>query len=88
MDNLTATAIAAQRAKMSYGQYVALHGIRCVEKPIVVDVPTKICEECGRKFEAVGRKSFAKYCSSECQTAHSRKMALQRYHEQKKVKEI
>lgn len=50
MDNLAATAIAAERAGMSYGKYVALHGIRCVEKPIVADVPTKICPECGKTF--------------------------------------
>ena len=83
MDNLTATAIAAGKAGMSYGQYVALHGIRCVEKPIVADVPTKICPECGKAFPRVGRRSHAVYCDPECQRIHNEKLALQRYHERK-----
>lgn len=87
MDNLSATAIAAQRAGMSYGKYVALHGIRCSE-PIVVDVPTKICPECGKEFPIAGRRWNTIYCDPECQILHGQRLALQRYYERKKAKEI
>ena len=86
MDNLAATALAAKRAGMSYGQYVALNGVRCVNKPIVVDAPTKICPECGKEFSLKGKRLGAIYCDYECQKSHNDKNALQRYYERKKGK--
>ena len=84
MDNLTATAIAARKADMSYGKYVALHGIRCVSKPIETDAATKICPECGRAFSMRMRKWNTTYCDPVCQLIHNRKETAKRYHEKKK----
>lgn len=84
MDNLSATALAARKAGMSYGQYVALNGVRFINKPIVVDVPTKICPECGNKFSLKGRRADKVYCDAECQRRFQDKRAMQRYHERKK----
>lgn len=84
MDNLTATAIAAERSGMSYGKYVALHGIECSEIPTGSSAPTKICPECGSMFSMRGRKWNTTYCTPVCQMIHNRKEYLKRYHEKKK----
>lgn len=88
MDNLTATVLAASKAGMSYGMYVAAHGIRYANKPVVVDGPTRICPECGEEFSMAGRYSRAIYCSPECQQRHGSKVALRRYHERKEAKKL
>lgn len=84
MDNISATAIAARRAGMSYGQYVALHGIRYSDKPILADVPTKVCPECGKEFPAKGRRANAVNCDAECQRKYNIKKESKRYYERKK----
>lgn len=88
MDNLTATILAAQKAGMSYGQYVALHGVKSKPKrkrKPKYPTPMKKCPECGNEFPAIGHKAVATYCSSECQEAHNRRAANKRYYEKKKL---
>lgn len=84
MDNLSATALAARRAGMSYGKYVALHGVRKVIEPIVIDEPKKVCKGCGKEFLANSRGRLARYCSPECQYRFSIRASLYRYHSRKK----
>ena len=87
MDNLTATILAAQKAGMSYGQYVALNGTVNAPKPKKKPkaVPTRKCKECGKVFQAIGHKSVALYCSAECQITHSSREQNKRYYEKKKA---
>lgn len=88
MDNLAATALAARRAGMSYGNYVALHGVCNQNKPIVVDEPMKLCPECRKKFPAKSRRPDAVYCSTDCQEEASRKSTLDAYYRRKKAMEV
>lgn len=85
MDNLSATALAARRAGMSYGKYVALHGVRKISEPIVVDEPTKVCNGCGKEFLANSRGRLARYCSEKCQYQHNLTVINVRYHKNKKT---
>ena len=87
MANLTATALAARRAGMSYGNYVALHGVINLTEPIVVDEPMKVCPECRKKFPAKSRRPDAVYCSIDCQEEASRKSTLDAYYRRKKAME-
>lgn len=82
MDNLSATALAASRAGMSYGQYVALHGVRKVIEPIVVDEPKKFCKACGEGF--YNKRPDAVYCSDRCRTREATRRATERYRSRKK----
>ena len=51
MDSLTLTSIAAEKAGMSYGKYVALFGV-VTDKEEETDslVAPKVCQECGKTF--------------------------------------
>ena len=86
MDNLTATSIAAAKSGMSYGTYVAKHGIIHAGKQNSVVSTARICPECGNEFSPVGRHIKAIYCSYECRYFHDRRVAMERYHERKKTK--
>lgn len=87
MDNLSATALAAKRARMSYGNYVALYGICKQPEPILVDEPMKVCKRCGRKFPVKSRKRNAGYCSDDCRDEQSREFSAMRYQKRKKAME-
>ena len=86
MDNLTATAIAAQRAKMSYGQYVALHGVHKIDKPFVFESFTKVCRECGKEFSVEGKRSHIVFCSDKCGKRNWYKRKKQIYDEEQEAK--
>lgn len=86
-DNLALCSIAAQRAGMSYGKFIAMGGYSKVamqsEKP-KPEFPTRICMHCGKVFSMEGRSHLSKYCSPECQRAASGKRALARYYEKRR----
>jgi hypothetical protein len=82
MDNLTATALAARKAGMSYGNYVALYGVRKVIEPIVVDEPKKLCKACGEGF--YNKRPDAVYCSDSCRAREATRRATERYRRRKK----
>lgn len=65
MDSITMTSIAAEKAGISYGKYVALFGV-VTDKEEETDslVAPKVCQECGKTF--FGRARNMKYCSEEC----------------------
>ena len=73
MDNLTACAIAASRAGMSYGQYMATRtGAPIIPKRVAPPVPVEemhYCKECGKPFEYGGK--HRNYCSVECVAANN-----------------
>lgn len=78
MDNLTACAIAAQLAGMSYGQYMARKDgglpIQPVRKITVKAVPaleTRLCKECGIEFYDPNNKRT--YCSAKCKAEVNRR---------------
>lgn len=65
MDSITMTSIAAEKAGISYGKYVALFGVvREREEEVDPLVVPKVCQECGRTF--YGRARNMKFCSEEC----------------------
>ena len=86
MDSLTATVLAAQNLGISYGAYVAAHGVVQPKAQPQADSAARICPECGKEFTPVGRHIRAVYCSDECRYLRNRKIALKRYHESKNVK--
>ena len=87
LDYLTLCSIAAQKAGMSYGKYMVMHGYR---PPIRADVEeveapqgvSKICPQCGKEFTQ-GKIKQKIYCSFECQKAHAQSAAYRRYHDGK-----
>ena len=67
MDRLTMDSIAAQRARMTYGKWKALHPH--TEVVVALDADAKLCKICGKPFGlrvkgAGGRNQI--YCSPEC----------------------
>lgn len=80
VDSITLTSIAAQKAGMSYGQYVAKFG--CVnpeEEEIIPPEGYQVCPECGKAF--TGRKGRPVYCSSECRVKHGQRKYMEKYRE-------
>lgn len=78
MDNLSKDAIAAQRAGVSYGQYMArqrdMGRVRPPEKKEETNPRLKhelVCAICGAKFKSVTR--MRKYCSDSCKYKADRK---------------
>lgn len=67
MDNLTACAIAARRAGMTYGQYMAAkpQPVRNVRPEPEFEKP-RICKNCGKEFDASDRAANAVYCGPMC----------------------
>lgn len=69
MDNITACAIAARKAGMTYGQYMATK-----PQPVKVVCPEpepepdklRICKNCGTEFDASNRAVNAVYCNPVC----------------------
>ena len=84
---LTLCSIAAQKAGMSYGKYMAMHGYH---PPIQADVEVveapqgiiKVCPQCGKEFTQ-GKIRQKIYCSLECQKAHAQRAAKRRYRDRK-----
>lgn len=87
-DNLTLCSIAAQRAGMSYGKFIAIGGYSKVAKQAdeqKPEVPTRICMHCGKVLSMEGRSHLSKYCSPECQRKASAGRALARYYASKAI---
>ena len=79
MDQLTLASIAAQKAGMSYGKYMA-----SMHNPVVVDavaVPKKrLCPVCGKQISKYAHGS-RRYCSDPCRYEAGRRSTLDRYHQ-------
>lgn len=84
MDSITLTCIAAEKAGMSYGKYVAMFGCmhKGEEKKIIPSIHSKVCPECGRTFSPETNKM--KYCSKECCDKAAGRRYLQRKREKLK----
>lgn len=78
LDNITLTSIAAEKAGMSYGKYVALYGVVAEEKekPKPKGLPW-VCPVCGKEFS--DRKGGAVYCSEQCQKRRNSGAYIRRY---------
>ena len=85
LDKLTQDSIAARKAGMSYGQYMASR----YQPPVIeVDVPdpeARYCIRCGTEIPKTAHKS-RRYCSEPCHNEARREMTAAKYHE-KKLKE-
>lgn len=85
LDKLTQDSIAARKAGMSYGQYMA----SLYKPPVIeVDIPDpekRYCLHCGQEIPKFAHKN-RRYCSDPCHDEARRKMSLANYHE-KKAKE-
>lgn len=86
-DYLTLCSIAAQKAGMSYGRYMAMHGYHPPELADVdgVEAPQgtqKICPNCGKMFYDSTTKRKV-YCSFDCQRTFGDRQAAQRYRDRK-----
>ena len=66
MDNLSATALAAKRAGMSYGKYMAMH--HKIVEPKKEPEEMRVCPWCGEKFSMKGKRKDKIYCSDSCCT--------------------
>lgn len=85
LDSTTLTSIAAEKAGMSYGNYVAKFGVVQPQEAVETsDDGTKICPVCGKSF--VGRRWNAVYCSAECQIKRGSKDYMKKYREQRREK--
>lgn len=86
-DSISATSIAAEKAGMSYGKYVAMFGV-VTDKEEETDslVAHKVCQECGKTF--FGRAKNMKFCSEECRKrSDNRKFGMiYRYRRAEKAK--
>jgi hypothetical protein len=66
MDQLTKDAIAAQKAGMSYGKYMAMKEPVVIKpKPIPGVVGMRVCRNCGKEF-MVDHNRYKVYCSDQC----------------------
>jgi len=83
------TVLAADRAGISYGRYVALYGIPGPERRRKAEKPreTRVCRCCGKEFSMEGRSHLSRYCSRECQYNAAKVRSLERYHEKRRNKE-
>lgn len=78
MDNLSKCAMAAQRAGMSYGKYMAKFGSRNILTELEKQDPEAVpCKYCGKLF--VPRMGNVKYCSDECSRERDRERKLDYY---------
>ena len=79
MDRLTLASIAAQKAGMSYGKYMA-----SMHNPVVVDavaVPKKrVCQYCGKEISKYAHGS-RRYCSDSCRYEAGKQSTLDLYHQ-------
>lgn len=85
LDSTTLTSIAAEKAGMSYGKYVALYGVVTEEDPEIIaealpNVP--LCVECGKPI--LHRAGRQKYCSDECMRRAGRRRCVERYRKRRK----
>ena len=85
LDKLTQDSIAARKAGMSYGQYMASR----YQPPVIeVDVPdpeARHCLHCGKEIPKWAHKN-RRYCSDPCHNEARREITLSNYHA-KKAKE-
>ena len=91
-DYLTYCVLEAQKAGLSYGQYmsrVKSETIKTHKKPLpVVEEKkpiVKVCRNCGKEF-TIMHDYGNKYCSHECYAKANDRMALERYHKRRKEK--
>lgn len=83
MDNLSADALEATQAGMSYGQWKPMHPYtKALREAARNEKETKhnghICKHCGRAFIPRFRKAKQLYCSDECRDAANNKRARER----------
>lgn len=82
LDKLTQDSIAARKAGMSYGQYMA----SLYRPPVIeVDVPDperRSCPVCGKEIHKNAHKN-RRYCSESCRSEAGREATLLKYHEKK-----
>ncbi len=78
MDRLTLASIAAQKAGMSYGKYMAsMHNPVAVE---TADTPKKrLCPICGKEISKYANGN-RRYCSDSCRYEAGRQSTIERYH--------
>ena len=83
MDRLTLASISAQKAGMSYGNYMA-----SMYTPVAVDIGTvdepkkRVCSNCGKVISKYAHKS-RRYCSDSCRYEHGKQSTIAKYHERK-----
>lgn len=86
LDNLTIDALAAEKAGLSYGKYMALKHEK-EQPPKMVESPSppgwKVCPHCGKKFYAEHGKR--RYCSEFCQQQANYRAHRDRIFEKKSV---
>lgn len=86
-DNLELCSIAAQRAGMSYGQFISMGGYakaaKQPDKPKEKG-PTRVCRYCGNAFPTKGKHGAVRYCSDACRDAAKSKMSSDRYYEKRR----
>ena len=92
MDQLTQDCIAARKAGMSYGKYMAtmytppvIHPVVEVEPELAEPKETaikRVCKNCGKEIPRNAR-SDRRHCDDECRYEWNKKLALARYHKNK-----
>jgi predicted nucleic acid-binding Zn ribbon protein len=76
MDQLTKDSISAQKAGMSYGQYMALKPKKACSPKLEIEDDFQYCAVCG---EAVDGRKGKKYCSPRCYEEAMQAKARERY---------
>lgn len=86
MDNITACAIAARRAGMTYGQYMATRPRTArVVLPEPKPATFRACKHCGKEFDLEDRGRSALYCTTECYHEALKKRAKEKAREKNKI---
>lgn len=91
MDSLTQCVLEAQKAGMSYGQYMSTRKPpkRKPKKPLPALEEKKpivrVCAFCGKEF-TIFSDYGNKYCGDVCRIQAYNKLALERYHAKRKAK--
>ena len=79
MDRLTLASIAAQKAGLSYGQYMA----SLYRPPVVeteVEPEKRVCRTCGKEISKYAHGN-RRYCSNYCQYERTKGYYREKYHE-------
>lgn len=83
LDQLTQDSIAAQKAGMSYGKYMALQYRQPdFETDVKPETPKRECPVCGKKISKYANGN-RRYCSDRCRYEGGKKATLERYHQKK-----
>ena len=93
-DYLTYCVLEAQKAGVSYGQYMSgikSKAIKPHEKPLpVVEEKkpiVKVCQNCGMEFTLVSDHGN-RYCCVECYEEANKRLAMERYYARKEAKRL